>query len=207
MNLLRPPRRMAQTKISMNTSALPLSAVTLGTERLQLRPLENDDAADLFAIFSDPRVMRYWSTGPWQDISAAHELIARDLREMAAGEYLRLGLVRKEDNKVIGHCCIFSISQQSRRAELGYGMAFDQWGQGYMYEALSRVVAYAFTELGLNRLEADIDPRNLPSQRSLERLGFQQEGLLRERWIVGDEISDTALFGLLSRDWQARQST
>jgi RimJ/RimL family protein N-acetyltransferase len=72
-----------------------------------------------------------------------------------------------------------------------------------MHEALVAVVDYAFGPLGLRRLEADTDPRNLASQRALERLGFTREGLLRERWQVGDEISDTALFGLLAREWVA----
>ncbi len=71
-----------------------------------------------------------------------------------------------------------------------------------MNEALRTLVDHAFTTLDLNRLEADIDPRNLASAKTLERLGFQQEGLLRERWIVGDEISDTAFDGLLRREWK-----
>ncbi len=70
-----------------------------------------------------------------------------------------------------------------------------------MDEALRGLLAYGFTELNLNRVEADIDPRNHASARSLERLGFTREGLLRERWIVDGEVSDTALYGLLRREW------
>jgi len=54
--------------------------------------------------------------------------------------------------------------------------------------------------LRLNRIEADIDPRNVASAGLLERLGFVREGVLRERWIVGDEASDSALYGLLASD-------
>jgi len=54
----------------------------------------------------------------------------------------------------------------------------------------------------LNRIEADIDPRNPASAKTLECLGFQKEGLLRERWIVSDEVSDTAYYGLLRQEWQ-----
>jgi RimJ/RimL family protein N-acetyltransferase len=70
-----------------------------------------------------------------------------------------------------------------------------------MHEALKGVVDYAFNVLDLNRIEADIDPRNGSSARSLQRLGFTQEGLLRERWIVGLEVSDSAIYGLLRHDW------
>jgi len=73
-----------------------------------------------------------------------------------------------------------------------------------MHEALQALLGFAFQILELNRLEADIDPRNLASAKTLERLGFQKEGHLRERWIVNDEVSDTDLYGLLHRDWEAR---
>ncbi|MBI3228886.1 MAG: GNAT family N-acetyltransferase [Burkholderiales bacterium] len=178
------------------------SALQLQTERLQLRPLVESDATALLEIFSDPRVMRYWSTGTWQSISEAEALIARDQAGMASDEYLRLGLVRQQDSQLLGHCCLFNFNDQCRRAEIGYGMAYSAWGHGYMHEALTRVVEYAFTELALNRIEADIDPRNERSAHSLERLGFQREGFLRERWIVDGEVSDSALYGLLKAEWR-----
>ena len=70
-----------------------------------------------------------------------------------------------------------------------------------MHEALVRFVGYAFDDLGLHRLEADIDPDNAASARSLRRLGFVREGLLRERWIVNDTISDSEMYGLLRHEW------
>ena len=60
---------------------------------------------------------------------------------------------------------------------------------------------FAFEELGLRRIEADVDPRNEASIRLLERLGFQREGYLRERWLVDQEINDTVFYGLLRREW------
>jgi len=178
--------------------------LTLATPRLVLRPLQESDAPALLAIFSDPKVMRYWSTPPWESIDAANEMIARDRKAMAEGQDLRLGLERAEDKALIGVCSLFDRSQQCRRAEVGYGLASQAWGHAYMDEALRALLRYGFSELALNRVEADIDPRNEASARSLERLGFKKEGHLRERWIVAGEVSDTALYGLLSRDWHWR---
>ena len=81
-------------------------------------------------------------------------------------------------------------------------MAQHAWGKAFMDEALRALLNYGFTELKLNRVEADVDTRNEASKKTLERLGFSMEGYLRERWIVGDEISDSALYGLLHRDWR-----
>ena len=177
--------------------------LTLRTERLRLRPLRAADAPALHAIFSDPHVMRYWSTPPWTGIEQAQAFIERDLQAMRAGDYLRLGLERCSDAQLIGQCTLFDFTQTSRRAEMGYAMNADAWGRGYMHEALCALLEHGFGALQLNRVEADIDPRNAASARSLERLGFVREGLLRERWIVDGEVSDTALYGLLARDWRA----
>ena len=107
---------------------------------------------------------------------------------------------------LIGTCSLFNVSKQCRRAEIGYGIAPAYWRQGYMFEAVSALLAFAFDTLAMNRLEADIDPRNTASARSLEKLGFQREGLLPERWIVDGEVSDSALYGLLARAWQASRA-
>jgi ribosomal-protein-alanine N-acetyltransferase len=176
-------------------------AVALATDRLRLRPLNPADAEGVFAVFSDARVTRYLSRPTWTGVHQAHEHIARDLAALSAGQYLRLGLERRSDGVLLGECCLFNRVEGSRRAEIGYALAHGHWGQGYMNEALRALLAYGFGTMDLNRVEADIDPRNRGSAASLERLGFRHEGLLRERWIVSGEVSDTALYGLLRADW------
>ena len=74
-----------------------------------------------------------------------------------------------------------------------------------MCEALCTLLDYGFNVLGLHRVEADIDPRNAASARSLVRQGFKHEGTLRERWLIAGEVCDSDLYGLLARDWQAAQ--
>ena len=173
------------------------------TERLLLRPLKASDADALFSIFSDPTVMRYWSTPPWTDIDAAHTTIQHDL-ESSNGEYIRLGITLETNTRLLGTCTLFDINKICRRGEVGYALGSMAWGQGYMHEALTALLDYGFSTLNLNRVEADIDPRNHTSAKTLERLGFVKEGLLRERWIVDGELSDSALYGLLQREWNAR---
>lgn len=182
----------------------PFHDITLTTNRLLLRPLVPADAEPLFAVFSDPRVMRYWSSKPWTDVSRAVESIASDQAAMLAGQYLRVGIEIRSTSEFIGTCTLYDFSAQCRRAELGYAMSSLFWGHGYMQEALTALLDYAFTELDLHRVEADVDPRNVPSSTLLERLGFLKEGHLRGRWIVEGEVSDTSLYGLLQSDWQAR---
>ena len=182
---------------------LAFNQLVVHTPRLRLRPLAESDAEALFAIFSDARVMRYWSSAPWTSIDKAHELIAKDAAALPAGEHLRLGIETTADHRLIGHCSLFNFNAQCQRADVGYGMAFAAWGHGYMHEALTALLDYGFAELALNRIEADIDPRNAASAKTLERLGFVREGFLRERWVVDGEVSDSGIYGLLRRDWLA----
>ncbi len=98
---------------------------------------------------------------------------------------------------------MFRIQTESRRAEIGYYLARPHWGNGYNHEALTRIVEYGFVDLDLNRIEADIDPQNVASVKAVRRLGFLDEGLLRERWIVAGTVSDSLIVGLLRSDWDA----
>jgi [ribosomal protein S5]-alanine N-acetyltransferase len=179
------------------------STVSLSTDRLTLRPLRNEDAVALYSIFSNEQVMRFWSSTPWNSLEVSKQFIERDKVAMAEGKHLRLAIVANSTNSVLGTCTLFDHISQCRRAEVGFGLSPEAWGQGYVFEAVSEILLFGFTAMSLNRVEADIDPRNGASAKSLERLGFKKEGHLRERWIVGNEVSDSAIYGLLHRDWCA----
>lgn len=187
-------------------NAMPSTSSTfLTTPRLLLRPLADADAPAVFAIFSHPEVMRYWSSPPFTDMAQAERLVRDSQESHATSGYRQFGIVRQSDAALLGTCTFFAFHTASRRAEMGYALGRPFWGVGYMHEALTALVDYAFTALDLHRLEADIDPRNTASARTLERLGFRYEGLGRERWIVEGEISDTAWYGLLAREWHEKR--
>jgi ribosomal-protein-alanine N-acetyltransferase len=181
----------------MDSKTLPI----ITTPRVVLRWISEDDIDSLYEIFSSPQVMRYWSSPPLGDREAAAEL----QREIAGGneseKMFKWGIALRDSNTVIGTTTLFNLSLDNGRAELGYAMAHAHWGKGYMNEALTGLVSHAFEVMKLRRLEADVDPRNAASIRTLERLGFQREGFLRERWHVNGEIQDAFFYGLLRREW------
>ena len=148
--------------------------------------------------------MRYWNSPPHADEARTREVIEMIIGEVERGEVLQWALERTEDGRVLGSITLMTEEDQPR-AEIGYILGREHWGRGYAGEAQRRVVAHAFDDLGLHRLEADTHPDNAASSRSLERLGFRREGLLRERWEVAGEFSDSVLWGLLASEW--REST
>jgi RimJ/RimL family protein N-acetyltransferase len=177
---------------------------TIDAPRVRLRWLTEQDVDALYAVFSDRQMMRYWSTPAMTDRSEAAALITRIHDHFRDKWGFQWGIERKEDRRILGTCTLFRIDACNGRAELGYGLGSQYWSKGYMLEALTALFAYTFGTLALRRLEADVDPRNESSLRILGKLGFQREGLLRERWNVGGEIQDTVFLGLLAREWRNR---
>lgn len=185
----------------MSTEAT-LCVPVLETERLRLRPYRDADAEAMFALYSDPRVMRFWSFPPWTERSQAEQYLARAWAQMEVGEIFPWAIADRDSNTLIGALTFFSLHREQKRLEIGYSLSPDWQGRGLAAEALRCAITFGFDTVGLVRIEADIDPRNLASGKLLERLGFVREGLLRKRWRVNGEVCDTAFYGLLPEDFQ-----
>lgn len=175
---------------------------TIDTRRLSLRRISEDDVDAFYTIYSNPEVMRYWSTPPLPNRDAASKLITEIHEGFKRRELLKWGIALRTDDTLIGSVTLFHPDFTHRRAEIGYALGHAHWGKGYMQETLKAVLTYAFEVLEFHRIEADVDPRNAASIRTLERLGFQREGYLRERWQVNGEIQDAFFYGLLRPDWE-----
>jgi ribosomal-protein-alanine N-acetyltransferase len=113
-------------------------------------------------------------------------------------------ITARDDDGVIGTCTLFRIDPRHRHAEIGYALRSDYWGQGLAHEAVNLMLDWAFRRFDLQRVEADIDPRTEGSRRLLLRLGFASEGVLRQRFFVGDVVTDSEMFGLLAGERSIR---
>ena len=199
--LLKPPYTGNEVTLQDFTQA------HIDTPRLTLRALIPLDSEALFSIFSDPDVMRYWNTPPWTSVVDAEKFIAEHRSAMLSDEWITLGIYSNDDGTLLGKCMLFHYDRESRRAEIGFGIARSAWGKGYIQEAASALIDYAINTMQLRRIEAEIDPENIASGKTLERLGFVQEGLLRQRWQINGVVSDSALYGLLAKHWPANISS
>jgi RimJ/RimL family protein N-acetyltransferase len=173
----------------------------LSAKRLILGPLTTADAADIYSVFGDPDVMKFWSSPPMESPDDARKYIDEIRQLFAARSLFQWGIRLRDSGQVIGTCTIHRLDAENRRAELGIILGRSAWGKGLATEALETLIGFAFDQLDLHRLEADIDPRNEGSLRLFERQAFQREGLLRERWHLFGEVQDTVLLGLLRREW------
>jgi RimJ/RimL family protein N-acetyltransferase len=181
---------------------MSLSAPTLHTDRLRLRPFNESDADALFALHSNAHVLRYWDAPPWSERKRAERFIAacREIEE--AGTGTRLAVERVSDGVFIGWCSLNRWNPDYRSASMGYCFDDGVWGHGYATEAARSLLQWAFNTLDVNRVQAETDTRNTASARVLEKLGFVREGKLREDCVVNGEVSDSWVYGLIRREWQ-----
>ncbi len=175
-----------------------------GWDGLKLRWLTADDTAALLEIFSDPEVVRYTSL-PVHETEADIQRLLGDIgRGFQDGSLFQWGI--EHGGRIVGTCTLAEINREHKRASLGFILGRAFWGKRIVTQALPHLVAFAFLELRLHRLEADVDPRNTASIRALEKLGFQREGLMRERYFSAGEWQDGIMYSLLKSEWgRARQ--
>lgn len=166
------------------------------TARLLLRRERADDVGAYFAILSDPRAMRYWSTLPHEDMTVTQAWLQRSLdRQSTGGDNFAIEL----DGRLIGQV------GAGRLPEFGFILAPDHWGQGYGYEAASAYLAHAFADPELEAVTADVDPRNAASLRLLERLGFAVTGHAERTFLLGDEWCDSVYLAVTRQSWLERE--
>ncbi|HZG16421.1 MAG TPA: GNAT family protein [Candidatus Bathyarchaeia archaeon] len=171
------------------------------TERLQLKPIHVEDAKGLYAIWSDSKVTRHMNIAAFTDVKQAEEMIAL-LQELGQeGKACRWTIQLKPNDLIIGSCGFNYLDFENERAEIGYELGYPYWGYGYITEALHALLAFGFQELGLNRIEAKVEPENTNSVKVLKKLRFVEEGLLRQYEKSKGVLVDLHMFSLLRSEW------
>jgi ribosomal-protein-alanine N-acetyltransferase len=177
---------------------------TLETERLILRKLKSDDAADIFAYASDPKVARYTTWQPHTSLENSKGLIDYVLGQYDRGEVAPWAMVHKRDDRMVGTVGFIDWHVRHARAETGYALARPYWNRGLTTEAMRAVVDFGFRAMHLNRIQGVCVVENIGSGRVMEKVGMTLEGVRRE-YEVGDTPStylDIAMYAILRREWE-----
>ena len=112
-------------------------------------------------------------------------------------------ICRNEDERIVGAINLSQIFRRSfQNAYLGYSLGVKYTGKGYMTEAVELVLRYAFKDLKLHRVEANVQPENLPSIAVLKRCGFTREGFSRKYLKIGGRWRDHERFAIIIEDWK-----
>jgi ribosomal-protein-alanine N-acetyltransferase len=184
----------------MSIDSVFQSMPRLDTKRLILRRLQETDSQALFRILANNEVTRYYDDSAFTHVSQASDQIKSWENGFIYKRCIRWGIVHKADGVLIGTCGYYAIHPWHMRASIGYELDHQFWHQGLMTEALNAIIDLGFQEMNLNRIDALVMPDNISSLRLLEKIGFKNEGLLREYENWGDKgFTDLYIFSLLRK--------
>ena len=171
------------------------------SDGLQLRSLSEADVKELYGLIEANRsYLAPWM--PWAAGQTAHgtaEFVRKSIKQEADDDGFQVAvIVDGAIAGVLGH----ELDRENRTTTIGYWLAEDQQGRGLMTAAVKRLLGHAFDELRLNRVGIEVAPNNPRSRALAERLGFREEGVLREaERFADDDYRDLVLYSMLASEW------
>ncbi len=177
-------------------------AVDLGDGR-SLRPLDDADAEDLFALIDANRAyLAHWMpfVGQTRGVADSLAFIRAARRQDEEQRGMQLALVQNE--QIIGVAGFHAIDWTRRSTSIGYWLAADRQGAGTMTTAVAALLDHAFDQLALNRVEIRAGVLNARSRAIPQRLGFREEGVLRSAERIGARVIDHVVYVMTAREWE-----
>ena len=185
----------------MDKPKINFNEISLNSNNLYLRPLEKENATDLFALHSDEEVQRFTDVDIFKNLGEAQKFITECARRAEHREYLFLGIFSRATKDFLGTVRLYHIDYKHKFATIGFQLAKDYWGRGRMHEALQSFLKFIFEDLNLNRIEAQTFVENNKGIKVLERLKFTREGRLRQNFLIEGKFEDSYLYSLLKEEF------
>ncbi len=171
---------------------------------LELRPMDPDQADELYALVDANRErLREWL--PWLGADYSLDVMRQYTWDRAADNRKRNSFTATIwlRGRICGAISLHQINQRNRSSSIGYWLSKEAEGQGVMVRVCGKLLDLAFGEYGLHRIEIRCATGNLRSKAIPRRLGFTEEGLLRQaEWLHGRWV-DLRVFAMLSGEWRA----
>ena len=145
----------------------------LTTARFRLRQLTKDDEKEIFALRSDDFINQYLDRAKANTLDDARNFISTITNNIARNESILWVVTPKDEARFLGTICLFQISREEAKAEIGYELLPENHGKGIMQEVIPEVIRFALEEMRLLSVEAELSPRNVKSVRLLEKNGFR----------------------------------
>ena len=167
-----------------------------------LRELTSEDAGSLYALVDGNRkYLRQWL--PWVDTQQgphdSGQFIEGARNDNQAGVALTLGIEHQGD--IVGVIGFHEFDNENRQTSMGFWISSSHQGKGIVSSSCARLIEYAFTDLGLNRVVMNIAEDNVPSRRVAERMGLVYEGTSRQSEWLYDHFVNQAIYAAVADQW------
>lgn len=147
----------------------------LSTKRFNLRRITQNDVNEIFVSRSDPEINKFLDRPPAETIEDAELFIEKIERLILKNEAIDWAISYKEDSKLIGSICLWQISIEKSKAEIGFELLKEHHGKGIMQEVIPVVINFGFEVMGLEKIVGEADPKNIKSIKLMERFGFSYD--------------------------------
>lgn len=172
-------------------------ATFLTGDTIELKTLTEKDVEIVQRLLNDPQIRQ-----PTDRYAPAYKSRVNQWIS-SRGEDDEINLLIYSGENPVGLINLFSIDDVFGLAEVGFGIIPEHWGNGYASDGLRTLCSYAFEERGLHKVYGNAFATNAGSQRVMEKVGFQEEGILREEAIEDGRRVDMHRYGLLAEEWLA----
>lgn len=175
---------------------------TLVTQRLTLRPFTLADAKRVQELAGHPLIAATTAAipHPYPD-GAAESWISNHSTWFSEGLAVTYAITLKSNDELIGCIDFLGISKTHQKAEVGYWIGIDHWGQGYCTEALQELIKYGFESLNLNKITSRHISTNPASGKVMRKAGMKKEGHFRKDMFKNGTFHDMEVYGLLKEDF------
>lgn len=171
-------------------------------KNIRLRKLKPEDADSMLKYFSDKQVTKYLpEDAQKKEIDEIKDLINNVNEGFKKRNKIRWGIADKRKSKVIGDGGYYKIDKKNNIGKISYRLSKNYWGRGIMSKSLRYIIKFGFESLNLNRIEASVIPANEGSIRLLNKIGFINEGVLRQALYKDNKYYDLAVYAILSNDY------
>lgn len=178
------------------------------TQRLLLRNFNQGDVNAIYDLMSNPAVTQYYDLDSFTHMSQAEEFVESriDQNNESGNRGFRWAIcLKSEPNIVIGSCGFHATNKAFSSIEIGFELSPSYWGKSIVPEALKGMLGFCFTNnfpFPINRVSAITNLENTRSIHLLGKLGFVEEGIMRQYGFWKNEFHDVRLFSLLKCEWQ-----
>ena len=176
-----------------------ISYPIIETERFLLRRITISDAADLFKMRSNKKVMQYIGKPLANNIADVEQLITTFDSGISNKSALVWGITFKNQHQIIGTVSYHNIDRENYRSEIGYMLNSDYWQQRVLSEVLPEVIKFGFNILKLHSIEARIDPDNIASKKLLLKNNFVKEAYFKGNYFFNQQFMDTEVYSLINQ--------
>jgi [ribosomal protein S5]-alanine N-acetyltransferase len=172
---------------------------TITSQRLLLRQFVDSDIQNVFQGLSDPEIIKYYGVS-YKTLDETKEQMKffADLEKEGTGIWWA---VCSLDNKTFyGAGGLNNLSKEHKKAEIGFWLLTNYWGQGILKEAMPLICEYGFNKLGLHRIEGFVETDNLNCKKAIEKLDFKHEGTMRDCEIKNGKFVSVDIYSKLKTD-------